>query len=338
MTRERLKLIAKIALGALLITYVLRSQMIDFEALGGILFNPLNLLVAFAILTTSYCLISLRWFLLAKAQGLSLNFSTVFQLTMIGNFFNTFMPGSVGGDLVKAWYVAGRAPNQKTKAIFTVLLDRLMGLSVFFFAAALTLALNQDLLAEREKLRLLAYAVWGISGSMAIFVCFFYSPLYLKFRPFHALLDLFRKNSALKKIIDASLLYRDHRKAIFFGFLISCLSVTMTIILFLVQGRSLGIPLELSRYCFIVPIGLIVSAIPILPGGIGVGQVAFFTLFQWSASANPELGGTLCTIVQVYTLFFNATGAFFYFRFKRLPENQLPSQEAAVVQKRAKTA
>ena len=51
----------------------------------------------------------------------------------------------------------------------------------------------------------------------------------------------------------------------------------------------------------------------------GVGQVAFFTLFQWIGLANPGQGSTLCTAVQIYTILFNCFGAIFYVRFKRQP-------------------
>jgi host factor-I protein len=62
------------------------------------------------------------------------------------------------------------------------------------------------------------------------------------------------------------------------------------------------------------------TAVPLLPGGIGVGQVAFFTLFQWANVPNPELGSTLCTLMQVYTILFNCLGAIFYVKYKKKPK------------------
>jgi uncharacterized membrane protein YbhN (UPF0104 family) len=87
----------------------------------------------------------------------------------------------------------------------------------------------------------------------------------------------------------------------------------------------------MARYFFIVPIGLTVSAIPILPGGIGVGQVAFYTLFQWVGYPHPEQGATLCTLMQVYTILFNCVGAIFYLKFKRRPHEQRPAMEGLTV-------
>ena len=46
-----------------------------------------------------------RWFLLLRKQGIDMSFSQVFRLTMIGQFFNYMVPGGVGGDVVKGYYL-----------------------------------------------------------------------------------------------------------------------------------------------------------------------------------------------------------------------------------------
>ena len=46
---------------------------------------------------------ALKWQLLLRAKGERMNFLVVLGLYYIGMFFNTFLPTSVGGDLVKAY-------------------------------------------------------------------------------------------------------------------------------------------------------------------------------------------------------------------------------------------
>jgi len=316
--RERLKLGLKLLLGAVLIYYVLRSKMVDFYQLKLVLFSPLNLVISLLFLAFATLCCATRWYLLVRAQDLSLTRKELFELTMIGNFFNTFMPGSVGGDLIKAWYVAGQEPKRKTKAIFTVLLDRMVGLSVIVFYAASTLLFYTEWLEQRRELQVLAYSVWGFTGaSLLLTFLFFFN------RNGKAVIrvpKILRRVEAIAKVIDAGLLYRNHLTAVIFAVLLSALSVFGTNLLYQIQGTTLGISLPFSQYLFIVPVALTVSAIPILPGGIGVGQVAFFTLFQWMNIPNPERGGTLCTLMQIYTILFNCIGAFFYLRFKRRPQ------------------
>ena len=68
-----------------------------------------------------------RWWLLLQTIRINLPPGRVFALNMVGNFYNSFMPGSTGGDLLKAYYVAKQTPH-RTRAIMSVLIDRAVGL------------------------------------------------------------------------------------------------------------------------------------------------------------------------------------------------------------------
>jgi len=319
---EWIKFSVKLIVGAGLVYYVLSSRMVDFATLKSVLSNPINLIVSFVFLAFSALCCAARWFLLVRAQGLALSFKNLVELTMIGNFFNTFMPGSVGGDLIKAWYVAGQEPQRKTRAIFTVLLDRVIGLAVIVFYAGATLLFYTGLLDDKKELQAVAYSLWAFTTVSFIFALVFFTPSLWNWEITGRFLGYLRKSKRLSQIIDAGLLYRSHLGRMSIAVGLSALSIFGTNVLFSIQGRTLGIPLELSHYFFIVPIGLTVSAIPLLPGGIGVGQVAFFKIFQWVGVANPEQGATLCTLMQVYTILFNCIGAIFYLKFKRNPQEK----------------
>ncbi len=85
------------------------------------------------------CFEFFRWQVLLTGIGVQIPFSQVVRLSMIGQFFSIVMPGSVGGDLIKAVYVARSYPTQRTSVVASILLDRvlgfltLMGFASFFF-------------------------------------------------------------------------------------------------------------------------------------------------------------------------------------------------------------
>src|SRR5262249_38520042 len=54
-----------------------------------------------------------RWYVLVRAQDLPFRLSDAFRLGFIGYFFNTFLPGSIGGDFVKAACIA-REQSRRT--------------------------------------------------------------------------------------------------------------------------------------------------------------------------------------------------------------------------------
>lgn len=332
MKNRWIKPVGKTLLGILLVYYVIRSNMVDFESLGAILWDPSCLVISFLIIGLCTLSCATRWYLLTQAQGLSLSYWVTLQLAMIGVFFNTFMPGAVGGDLIKAWYVAGEEPTKKTKAILTILLDRLLGLTVLIGYASFTLLFFSRWIESIPQLQLLGFSLWILTAAILLGGLVFFHPQLWQSQAVQFLLSQLSRLAWLTSILDAILLYRKKLPTILGGIAFSFLNVLGVTLLFYFLGRHLGIELELSKYFFVVPLGLVASGIPLLPGGIGVGQVAFFTLFQWSGLANPEQGGTLCTLYQIYFVLFNCTGSLIYLRFKRknrsvaLPES-LPAPE-----------
>jgi len=320
--RELLYTLAKLAIGGGLLYWVFRSGMVDVRALGDHLKDPRNAAVGFGFMLLSVSACATRWYFLARPQGLSLSPWMMFELTMIGNFFNTFMPGSVGGDVIKAWYVAGREPKKRTRAVFTVLLDRIIGLSVILLYSAVTLLFYSSWLAARPELRWIATFLWAFTLGCILASVFFFTPGLWRVQLFRRLLDLLHRWGTTSRIVDAALEYRQRPRVILLALLLSAVSMLGATLMYKYQGDRLGIPMDLAHYFFVVPVGLTASAIPILPGGLGVGQVAFYTLFLWTGVPNPETGGSLCTAVQLYTILFNCLGAIFYVRFRKLPARE----------------
>jgi hypothetical protein len=76
-------------------------------------------------------------------------------------------------------------------------------------------------------------------------------------------------------------------------------------------------------------IGIIVQALPISPAGIGVGQAAFFFLFNLSLGKESQLGPTAITMIQIMQFMWGLVGAYFYLQRKK------PGLEPATVETRA---
>lgn len=317
--KQKAKVFLKTSIGLALIFWVLRGKMVDFSLLGHLVLNPFNLLVAFAFLGTSALLCTARWLILVKGQGLMLSFKDLFSLNMIGNFFNTFMPGSVGGDVIKAWYIAGKEPRNRTKAVFTVLLDRVIGLSVIIFYAAGTLIFFSQWLSLHSEMHAVAIALWSFSIAFGVFSFVFFFKGFWKTRFSQSFLSFFSRSQKVSNLIEAAFRYQEQAKQLAIAFILSAISFLMTIYFHSNQGSQLNVPLDLKQYFVIVPLAATASAIPLLPGGLGTGQIAFFTLFRWMGIENPELGGTLCTLIQIYSILFNCLGYFFYLKHKRIP-------------------
>ena len=74
----------------------------------------------------------------------------------------------------------------------------------------------------------------------------------------------------------------------------------------------LGESIDWSTLFFIVPVGFMVMAIPLTPAGVGVGQAAFYFLFQNFSHVNTQSGPAVITAFQFMQFLWGLIGAYFY--------------------------
>jgi uncharacterized membrane protein YbhN (UPF0104 family) len=98
--------------------------------------NVVPLVLALVVCLLSVVMTFLRWYVLVRAQDLPFTLPNALRLGMVGYFFSTFLPGSVGGDIIKAACIA-REQSRRTVAVATVLLDRAIGLWGLLWLVAL---------------------------------------------------------------------------------------------------------------------------------------------------------------------------------------------------------
>lgn len=94
-------------------------------------------MATFFLFNISLVLRAYRWSLLLQGLGTPVRFIRLVQLYFVGNFFNTFLPTSFGGDVVRAWEVS--TDVSPGVAAGTVLVDRLTGLLALLFMSLLAL-------------------------------------------------------------------------------------------------------------------------------------------------------------------------------------------------------
>jgi len=72
----------------------------------------------------------LRWQLFLRMLHLEVPIGAVTRLFFIGAFFNQFLPGTTGGDLVRVLFVMRDYPGHKTAGFLSVAIDRLLAVLV----------------------------------------------------------------------------------------------------------------------------------------------------------------------------------------------------------------
>ena len=113
----------------------------------------------------------LRWQLILQVHGIRLPLRRTTQISLIGHFFNSFLLGSVGGDVLKAYYVARETHHKKTEAVVTVAVDRIIGLfSMLILACAMMLFARDYLAVMNPKLRPVIWLILAMTGGCAVFI------------------------------------------------------------------------------------------------------------------------------------------------------------------------
>src|SRR3954464_3313012 len=70
---------------------------------------------------------AIRWQILLRVQKIYLSLPRVSALFLIGMFYNQFLPGGTGGDIIKS-YLLLKETDKKAGGLLAVVFDRLIGL------------------------------------------------------------------------------------------------------------------------------------------------------------------------------------------------------------------
>ncbi len=234
------------------------------------------------------------------------------RLTLIGWFFNIGMPGSTGGDLIKAYYAATISPDKKPGAVTSVFVDRGIGLFAMVFFAAIALLANFNFVLNNPTLR----TVLGIVLILLLLVAVFFA-IFLSRRIRHSkfvtrFVEKMPLGRLIEKVYDALFLYRYHKKAVLWALLLSgCAHFIMV-----VSNFCFAIALDMPDpkfvfFLFLIPVGTFIDAVPITVAGFGVGESAYDWLFG-SLSHAVNLGAMIALLMHLAKVLWALVGAIFY--------------------------
>ena len=265
------------------------------------------LLACLLLLVVTFSLQIVRWYLLVRSLNIPFTLWHAFQLGLLGLFGNTFLPGSVGGDFFKAYFLAKDSPGQRTAAVSTVLIDRGFGLfGLILFAAVLG-----SIAWANGDARILANAdlQWMVKITAAIAGGSILGFLLLGFLP-QRRVDRFAERLRLVPkvgVVLANLWYavwefRRQMRVMGYGVALTAASHLAIVFTFHVAARVF--PPEhpetdlatLPELMVIAPIGFLAQALPLAPGGVGVGEAVFAGLYR--LADRPESQGVIARLAM----------------------------------------
>jgi uncharacterized protein (TIRG00374 family) len=223
-------------------------------------------------------LATIRWQMLLRIQGIALRWPRTFAILMIGLFFNMFLPGLVGGDVMRLYFVFKCAPRQKPRATLSVAMDRILGMLSILFLAGLSVAVRFRWLSRSSATLHILYLVLALLGIGCVCVLVLFSAVH------YGLLRKLPKRTPFRPAIvesgKALQLYGAHLGVISIAFAITVVAHIVFYLSFYCAAESLHgtrtASLSVTDFLSIMPLVNTVTALPISFGGVGVRE----TLFQ----------------------------------------------------------
>ncbi len=317
MIKQLAILIGKLSVSVILF-YFLISKVGGKTILHNIrLLDPVAFFAAVGLYFIASFMSTMRWKLLVPYQSKT---SRLFSIYMIGSFFNTYMPGIIGGDAVKVYYLnkelhatrsASVAQEQEDAApsaavaIASVFMDRYVGLGALLALGIIAFPFGIGYL-ERASVKW--PVIWFVPAAALVFIGS--SLLIFKFRVGERMKFLFKTSQYLQ-------LYRSRK-----GILVRCFiySILIQLIIILsVYVLAMGISLHTSFLSLLIfmPIITLVSFLPLSISGIGLREGAFIFLLG-STGIPAEKSMTLSIIWFTSVFVAGVWGLFEYLRFKTM--------------------
>lgn len=240
-TKKYLKLLLKIVVSVAAIYFVIRQ--IDVQATWEVVrsANILWLLLATLLFAGSKLIAAFRLQYYFRALDIYISHRDNIALYLLGMFYNLFLPGGIGGDGYKVWWLRQKFGKPVPGLIGALLLDRIHGVSALGFLALLGFIWVPFDFPGKLPLIIIALAL-------------LYPIYYIVIKRF------FPRYSQI--FVPASLLS--------FGVQLAQLLCVFCIL------NALGIKEELLAYGFIFLLSSIVAIIPFTIGGLGSREIVFF--------------------------------------------------------------
>ena len=263
------------------------------------------LLLGFVGFSMAVMLTFFRWYVLVRALDLELKLQDAIRFGFIGVFFNTFLPGAIGGDIIKAAALA-RTQSRRTAAVATVIMDRLLALwalvwfvailgSVFWALGWLTGPAGPTAVAIVRT----ALSVVAISALVWVVVGFLPDEWSARFSAY--LERIPGVGPSLGEMWSSVWMYRRRQGSVALVLILTWIGQVGFVFAFwcaaqVLWSPELGPVPSLLEHFLLVPIGVVMQALVPTPGGAGGGEWGFAALYLLFRAA--EANGVMASLVQ----------------------------------------
>jgi len=296
---------------------------------------------AIAIYVIGQLIFVARWRVLLKVQSITIGFFPAVRLHFLGLFYNNCLPGAIGGDLPRAWYVT-KHTDKKLEAALSVFVDRAIGLigmlimafGCYWFIPEQNRAEGFDFSLELGFLRGLIEHKWlfiCIAATLAALI--FVAASHSRGRVLlgRVLGGIRRRAASVRTKVRQSIhLYYHKWPAIAFALLLTFCCQGLHVIAMWLVGRQIGISAPVKYYFIFFPLSWLLGALPISVGGLGIMEGWLKVMFMQVSAMSGKEALALALCQRLIMLLASLPGALIHMIGAHLPKDfSLDYQEPA---------
>lgn len=243
-------------------------------------------ILAFLLFMVAIVFMAWRLKVVLAAQRTCFSIKELFCLNLIGYFFTNFMPTSVGGDLVKAYYIS-KKNNKKLTAYTSVLIDRVAGM----FSVAIIASVALAIMGRRIEHRFVIWSVVLLLACCLAFALFIFNKKLVKrlgrITGIARLLQALKLDLPAQKAYTALTAYGTHKGLITKTLILSVAAQSVSFIGVYLLSVSLSAAVPFGKVFLAMPVIFVLCMLPVTMNGLGLREWAFVLFFS------PNVGNVI---------------------------------------------
>jgi len=240
------------------------------------------LLCALFLYLLSQLVRTLRWWLLLNRRSRP-PFLSLLSLYFIGMFFNQFLPTSIGGDVVRGYYL-WKETDDKEHALSSILMERFAGFFMLFVISLLASLVGMIGMGTS----FLLVSVFIASLFPIVAMSFFFVPGCFEFANRILLLRRLGIRKKIAPIYYAALAYRKEWRRLAGALLLSLLFQIILILVYYCLSLSLRLSIPAGYFCLLVPMITASAMMPFSLNGLGIREGVSVLLFSRVGTTNAQ--------------------------------------------------
>jgi glycosyltransferase 2 family protein len=215
-----------------------------------------------------------RWRMFALSSGLGGTFRNYLSFYFVGMFFNLILPTSVGGDVVRGWYLThrdGSGHGRRMPAFLSVLADRISGVILLVLVACVA-----AIFCPVKLPPMIVAIVTAVGASAAAGVL----GLPVLRRLLHSRRFAAHRFERLRRIADGGMAYMCNVPLTLKTTLLSLVVQVNSVIIMALIGVGLGLEVPALYYGILMPLVTLLTLLPVSVNGVGLREWSTIQLLE----------------------------------------------------------